>query len=96
MHLEVVVSQNRPAGQSRFEVHEANDWQKPSELQKLPIGQPAFEVQRHPPLTGSQTWFAPHDAFETQTHRFEPSEAFLKPAGQQVSPVQTQAAKLEL
>jgi hypothetical protein len=58
----VVVSQKVPVGQSRFEVHDANDWQKPRGLQKLPAGQPLFPVHRQAPEVGSQNWFAPHDA----------------------------------
>lgn len=58
------------------------------------MGQPAVVVQRQPPLTGSQTWFDPHDAFEMHTHRFDPSAALRKPGGQQVLPVQMQAANV--
>jgi hypothetical protein len=64
MHRVVVVSQNVPLGQSRFEVHEANDWQKPSGLQKLPDGQFALLVQRHPPDAMSQNCPIGHDAFD--------------------------------
>ena len=91
MHRVVVVSQNVPDGQSRFEVHEENDWQKPSGLQKLPVGQPALVVQRQPPEAMSQNWLAGHDALLMQTQRSEPSVALRKPGGQHMSPVHTQA-----
>jgi hypothetical protein len=55
MHLVVVVSQNVPLGQSRLEVHETNDWQYPSALQKLFAGQPALLLHLHEPLAASHT-----------------------------------------
>lgn len=91
MHRVVEVSQNVPEGQSRLEVHVANDWQKPSGLQKFPLGQPALLAQRQPPDARSQSWFAGHDALLMHTHRSEPSVALRKPGGQHMSPVHTQA-----
>src|SRR4051794_10994256 len=90
MHLFDVTSQNSPVGQSAFEVHAAIDWQKPSPLQKLPILQPALDVQRHEPVAASQRLPAPHAASSMQMHR-SPFGSFLKPIGQQASPMQMHA-----
>jgi hypothetical protein len=54
MQRVVVMSQNVPLGQSRFEVHDANDWQYPRELQKLFAGQPALLLHLHEPEAMSQ------------------------------------------
>jgi hypothetical protein len=93
MHFVVVVSQNVPLGQSRFEVHDANDWQYPSALQKLFTGQPAVPVHLHEPLAMSHTWFAGQLALPVHTQRL--SGPRMKPGGQQLAPTHTQAASAE-
>ena len=90
MQRVVVVSQNVPPGQSRFEVQDANDWQYPSELQKLFAGQPALLVHLHDPEVASQSWFAAQLALLMHTQRFPAPR--MNPGGQQALPTQTQAA----
>ena len=79
----------RPVGQSRLDRHEATAWQKPKVLQKRPLPQSASLPHTQRPVAVSQV--SPAGQVASLPQAQVPSGRLVKPAGQQPTPVHTQA-----